>query len=346
MVEYEIMGKNAQVFAWLSSSVQSSWKKIPYVIRSGNLWVIGDNPLSTVHERDRYLVFADLLHDILGEPHEEDHRALVRVEDVHPLRNPRTLREIADFLSEQNIPFTVAVIPIYREKKKGGWTELRMSERKDFLAALRYMEGKGGSLLMHGLTHQNDVFLQVERGVTAVDYEFFNAEDIHPLPNEEPEEIVSRIREGQEEFRKAGLTPLGWETPHYSASPLAYYIFGREWQLTVQRLLLTERAHGMVAEQQQFFPYIIERDIFGQRIMPENLGYIKHLPTGGFSIDEIISNAQANLVVRDGWATFYWHPFYWEEGIKKPLQEVIYELQRMGYRFVDLRDFYSTLPGP
>jgi uncharacterized protein YdaL len=40
----------------------------PYITRSGNFWYVADLPFSFIGPRDRYLVFADLLHDMLGIP--------------------------------------------------------------------------------------------------------------------------------------------------------------------------------------------------------------------------------------------------------------------------------------
>ena len=55
---------------------------LPYVVRSGNFWYVADLPFSFIGPRDRYLVFTDLLHDMLGIQHAESHKALIRLEDV------------------------------------------------------------------------------------------------------------------------------------------------------------------------------------------------------------------------------------------------------------------------
>jgi len=57
---------------------------------------IADSPFASATENDRYLLFADMLHDILHEQHEESHSALIRIEDVDPLQSPDQLRDIAD----------------------------------------------------------------------------------------------------------------------------------------------------------------------------------------------------------------------------------------------------------
>lgn len=79
--------------------------QVPYIIRSANLWFVADNPFSCVTISDRYLIFADLLHDILGIKHNERHRALVRIEDVHGLASPEKLCQIADFLHSEGGSF-------------------------------------------------------------------------------------------------------------------------------------------------------------------------------------------------------------------------------------------------
>jgi uncharacterized protein YdaL len=91
-------------------------KEAPYIIKSKHLMYIADSPFASATENDRYLLFADMLHDILGEQHEESHSALIRIEDVDPLENPDKLRDIADILSARDIPFLVGVIPFYVDR--------------------------------------------------------------------------------------------------------------------------------------------------------------------------------------------------------------------------------------
>src|SRR5690606_16338677 len=52
----------------------------PYVLQSGNFWFVADLPLNNIAPTDRYVVFSDLLHDMLGIDHTEGRRAMVRLE--------------------------------------------------------------------------------------------------------------------------------------------------------------------------------------------------------------------------------------------------------------------------
>src|ERR1041385_8607794 len=94
-------------------------KEEPYIVRSDNFIYIGDSPFASATETDRYVLFADMLHDILGEPHEEIHRALIRIEDVDLFENPDKLRDIADVLYYRHIPFLVGFIPYFVDPEAG-----------------------------------------------------------------------------------------------------------------------------------------------------------------------------------------------------------------------------------
>ncbi|MDP2362261.1 MAG: hypothetical protein Q8M94_00675, partial [Ignavibacteria bacterium] len=84
----------------IATAISSKKKKeVPYIIKSKNLVYIADSPFAYANSTDRYLFFADYLHEILNEPHEESHTAIVRIEDVTPLDDPDKIRDITDYLS-------------------------------------------------------------------------------------------------------------------------------------------------------------------------------------------------------------------------------------------------------
>jgi len=109
----------------------SSKKKIksPHIIKLNNFYYIADSPFASATESDRYLLFADMLHDIIGEQHEESHSAILRIEDIGPLDNPSALRDIADILAKREIPFLFSVYPFYVDPSEG----IRVSLIKIFL---------------------------------------------------------------------------------------------------------------------------------------------------------------------------------------------------------------------
>jgi peptidoglycan/xylan/chitin deacetylase (PgdA/CDA1 family) len=92
----------------------------------------------------------------------------------------------------------------------------------------------------------------------------------------------------------------------------------------------------------QFFPFEIYRDVYGQAVLPENLGFVDYLgsPDGVNPIDVMLANAKRNRVLRDNWASFYFHPFFMQRpGAAADLDRLLKGLQALGYEFVDLERF-------
>lgn len=374
----------AQAVAMIEDSAGSGWP-IPYITRSGNFWYVGDIPFSYISEEDRYMVFADVLFDILGVNHPETRRALIRIEDVDPTADPADLRRVADLLSSQGVPFGVGVIPMFRDPlgayNGGAAQSLNMSASKEVIAALKYMQSKGGELFMHGTTHQYDKTANPYNAVTGDDFEFFRVTEnpdhtltyVGPVPGDSASWCSGVVSKGQKELSRSGLSVVGFEAPHYAASATDYKVFSRKFSLTWHRALYFESqpvtsrtasggspattskvkksgdslqptASGSTAPPPplnfggQFFPYVVTKDIYGQKILPENLGNIEPerwpdpvlgpFPTR-FPAD-IIRAANANLVVRDAWASFFFHPFL----PINYLADTIAGIQSAGYTFV------------
>ncbi len=82
----------------------------------------------------------------------------------------------------------------------------------------------------------------------------------------------------------------------------------------------------------QLFPFAV-RDVYGARVVPENLGNIEPEVFHQFPVrfpSDILRDAERNLVVRDGFASFYFHPF-WDIAY---LKQTVEGIQALGYTFV------------
>ena len=306
----------------LANAVAPAHLVSPYAIHSGNLYVFGDSPFSYVSTTDRYIFFAEKLHDILGQEHKEFHPALIRIEDVDPTEDPNSIRKIADLLHGEGVPFLVAVVPLYVDP--GNNVRIALSDKPDMVDALRYAEQHGGTIVMHGVTHQY-------HGVTTNDYEFWDGAANKPITNDNAAYVQQKLEIGVQELMRNGIYPVAWETPHYGASEIDYAAIGKVFSTVVeQRMLMNDLNYS------QFFPYEIKKDMFGEKIIPENLGYV---PLGSNqeeeqAVKDIIEGARINLYVRDGYATAFFHPFMPIHLLK----EIVEGIKGLGYTFVSLRD--------
>ena len=355
---------------------------LPYIVRGRNLWYVADLPFAYTSEEDRYLVFCDLLHDILGLDHPPSRRAIMRIEDVNPTTSPDEMRAIADYLHSQGVPFAVSVVPRYVDPfgfyNRGLPEYLPMSQAPEFLSALDYMVSRGGVIVLHGYTHQHDSTLNPYTGVTGDDFEFQRVvmdgsgalTYLGPVPGDSEAWAASRVASARHELRACGFTEVAWETPHYAASAADYRAFASLFPATIQRVIYFPTHTPPAAETRaspyaressgqylsgfglpspgpaaapsspsrfagQFFPYIIHQDIYGQKVLPENLGNVEPDPWQGFPLrlpDDILRAAEKNLVIRDAWASVYFHPFYDLDY----LRQIVTGLKGFGYTFVPL----------
>ncbi len=302
----------------------------PYAIHSDNLYLFGDSPFAYMGPTDRYLFFAEKLHDILHQEHDEFHAALIRIEDVHPLEDPNSIRNISDLLYSEGVPFLIAVVPFYVDPSDN--ERVALSDKPDMVDALRYAEAHGATIVMHGDTHQY-------HGVTASDFEFWDEAGNRPILDDNAGYVQQKLETGIEELMRNGIYPLAWETPHYGASAIDYAAIAKVFSTVVeQRILMNDLDYS------QFFPYVIKQDMYGEKIIPENLGYV---PLGTpkeeeQAVQDILEAAKENLYVRDGYATAFVHPFM----PLNLLKQIVEGIRGLGYTYVDLRDGNNTVTLP
>jgi len=352
----------ASVMAWACRP--GTYECIPYAIRGGNLWYIADTPFSFLAEEDRYVVFCDLLHDILGLDHAESHRALVRLEDIDPRTSPASLRGLVETLRAEEVPFLLSVIPVHADPLgyyNGGVPRtLTLRQTPELVDVLKQAVAAGGQVVLHGYTHQYAAVPNPYNGLSGDDFEFFRVtldgagglERFAPVPEDSYRWAQTRALTAVRELKRAGFGLAAWSTPHYAASAIDYVAFADLFPLTLQRAIYfadSGNVTGVTGRGRdwrerfpsgprfggQFFPYVIQTDIYGQKIVPENLGNVD-LPvlngTSTRSPSDLVRIAQKNLVVRDGWASGFFHPFL-DPAL---LQELVRGIKNEGYTFVPL----------
>ncbi|MFC3576291.1 polysaccharide deacetylase family protein [Streptomyces yaanensis] len=321
-----------------------------WAIRSANLTYMGEIPFAYVSESDRVIVLEDLLFDALAPATTERHRAVVRLEDISPDSDPAELRSMADYLYAQNIPYGINVIPVYTDPNgtynNGVPETVTLAQRPQVVSALKYMLARGAVLMDHGYTHQYGNVANPYNGVTGDDFEFYRAHVdtannvVHDGPVAEDSTLWAqgRVTSALALFTAAGLPkPALWTTPHYAGSAADYKVFSSNFSARLERSLyfagtLTGASSDPNRFIGQFFPYVV-KDVYGTKVLPENIGnyepeaYNNHparLPA------DLIASAKANLAVRDGFAGFFYHPYY----ALQPLKDTIDGIKALGYTFV------------
>ncbi len=320
----------------------------PYATQSGNFWFVADLPLTFTSPRDRYLVFADLLHDMLGIHHEEKHQAMIRLEDIDAKVDPQAFTQVVNYLHSKGVPFSMATIVRYKDpfgaQNNGVAQDIPLAKATNLRLALDYGLARGGEILQHGYTHQYETRINNVSGASGIDYEFWDAVNHAPLPGDSLEWALGRVNAGLRELLDLGYRPVAWETPHYHGSPSTLRAVAQVHQSAYQRHTYYTSEHPNLApgiggdfELWQFFPYVIERDHFGLRVLPENLGNLQYFQ---FGVDEeltsadILRNARYAKAVRDGFASFFFHPFLLVDTNNRGMEDlvrIVEGLTEMGY---------------
>lgn len=313
----------SRVLAWAEDG---DGRRLPYAVRGSNLWAFADSPFAYAREGGRWLVFSDLLHDILGQDHERSRRVLLRIEDITPQSDPAAIRRIADYLAGEAVPFQLALVPIYVDP--AAQQEEFLSEKPELTAALRYAVTKGGAVVMHGVSHQY-------RGASTDDVEFWDVIAGTPLASMSEDWLRRRIEAGIGECCRSGLYPLAWETPHYAAGQRDYRVISGFFDTFHDRPMVAD-----IADSQLLAPYRVTLPDTGVQVIPENLGYLS-LENRGRDAAAMLRNLDGMGAVRDGLAAFFFHPFLPLED----LQQLVRAVKARDWTFVSLREFPCNVRG-
>ncbi len=352
LVNVNILDENkTTVWATAYSTLDSSVPVKPYITSGGNFWFIGDVPYFYMSEEDRYLAFADLLHDMLGVQHEESHKALMRLEDVSAMTDENDLRSILDYMDSQNVPFSIATIAEYEDpygiENEGVPTSYKLNETPVGYLLKDYYDQGLIEIVQHGATHQLFTLLNPYNGLTGDDFEFMRVVEIDIYspyiytrldPEYGGEWALNRMLGAKAIINNLGMQAFAWEAPHYMAGPDHYKAIQTLYQVQYARLLyyLDEDSIDPVQRNSyigQFYPYVIKRDIYGYYIIPENIHNIEDQPNYGYrvlTVSDLLNFATKMRVVRDGIASFYYHPYLGT----KDLSKLVPGIKNLGFTFV------------
>lgn len=403
----ELLPTDLSKFEMVAEARHSGTKEvIPYIVRSKNRFFVADVPLAYIHEADRYLVFADVLFDILGaQPRHNGKYAFVRVEDIHPVSNLGFLYGLINVLKEEKVPINISLIPIfydphYRYGRADNEEFVPMERKKSFMTFIDEMKAANANFIMHGITHQYQKHVNPFNGASGEDFEFWDAVKNAPIAEDSVDYVLNRFEDGWYSMRKAGVSTRMWLTPHYQASPLDYIIFGKIFPWNVGRVIYynhkatglkdsllkpdpltgddarlfygTNSPDGKSLREEyfkdlqvqyladkwsgQFFPYEIYGDVHGQRLIPECLGnpqnYLTEQVLRTRSAKQIIEDAKRNRVLRDVWASFFFHTYLLDipgndgrghqPGDPREIRYLVQEIKKLGYTFIEINKFLDA----
>lgn len=300
---------------------------------------------------DKVILFGEMLHDVFGVNHDEEHPAYIRLEDIHPFVEVSNVKEIADVLKEKDIPYMVAVIPVYTDPKTG--KTFHFSDSPKLLKQLKQMQKDGASIILHGYTHQ---FRQSETGEG---FEFWDVESNTPiyagadddavlkeesdfnskeeykvyldeLKAFETNYIEDRLTQGIDELVNVGLYPLAFEAPHYTMSQNGYKVASNFFSTYSGQIQLSDEDWEIMERT----PYVSAPSFLGgMELLPETVGYMK--PDNKDNIPNLKKEIENMAQTKDSVIAGFYHPYLGVEGFK----EMINEMEKQpNMKWIDLKE--------
>ncbi len=321
-----------------------------------------------VHHDDRYYVatdtllspfsvyFSQVLNTMFDAETNKETPAYIRLEDVHPLVDPESLMAIAEELKERDIPYMIAVIPVYTDPETG--KEYRFEDMPEVLKVLKYMQENGGSVVLHGYTHQ---FRQSETGEG---FEFWDVENEMPIYHGPDEEVVNlseddferreayetymeenrhferayiedRLTKGVQELANYGIFPLSFEAPHYTMSQNGYAVTSEFFSTYVGQAQLSDEEWEIM----NTTPYASKPDFLnGMLLLPETIGFVQ--PELDDPVANMMESAELYQVTDGGVIGSFYHPYLGEEGFI----ELMDEMEKIAnIEWIDLKEMDNTV---
>lgn len=298
------------------SSMSDGYNTYPFVLREKNLfyiseYYIGDN-----------FIFEDTLNDFYGIESYREGEVFVSIEDVHSFSNTKKLMEIADYLYSQNIPFIISLTPAVVDNETGNLNTL--DSNPEFIKTIKYMQQKGGSVILHGYTHQLG-----EEEISGEGYEFWDIKNNKPIQNIDTY-VKNRILSGLRRCVENDIYPLGFKAPQYAMDSAGYKEIKKYFSTYAGKYQNSD--DNFVTST---FPYIIKDSSLFNVFIPENMGYIDKKDK--FSVEEVKSNYNKLKIVRGYTGGFLYNS---QLGLDK-LKEIIEFLQDNDAKFLDLKSNYN-----
>lgn len=323
-------------------------KSYPVLVRNGDTYYFA---LSFIGN-DMYNFLSEALFQFFGRTPPDRHMAYIRLEDIHPASEPELVEAIGNYLADRGIPFILVVIPVYTNPET--FEQIHLHQRPKLVSVLRELQRRGGSIVLHGYSHQ------YRSSETGEGFEFWDVENNTPIyfpadvqrrvqSREEYESdaeyenyidglkkfernyITTRIEMGLKELNELGLTPLAFEAPHYTMSQQGYAITAEYFDFILGQVQLSDEDWEFMLAS----PYIAQPSFLnGLVLLPEQVGYYNlESPT---PLEDMITGIERMRAIQGSVIGMFYHPYLGVDYLKPVIEhlETIPNLEWMDLKHI------------
>ena len=118
-------------------------EQIPFILKKGRLSYIA----STSFGVEQKYALSRSLYTLLDQEPPTTHQAYIRLEEITPLTEPQLVKEVGS-LADRDIPFYMAITPVYVNPKTGDQTYFE--QNKELVQVIKSLQHRGGMIVAHG----------------------------------------------------------------------------------------------------------------------------------------------------------------------------------------------------
>ena len=288
----------------------------PYIIQNKNLFYISKIDLNSI----LYYIFSDSLNDIFDIRTYSQGQIFFKLNYVQPFTDKKKLKNIADYFYSKSIPFMIDLIPAYRDEKSN--KTVTISDDKEFIEVLKYIQDKGGSIVLNGYTHQYKT-----ESTSKENFEFWNKKDNTEIEEDIDVYIKNRILSGLRLCIENEIYPLAFQAPNDAINSNGYKEIKKYFSTYVGSHQDSDNLYG-----KKIYPYIIKNSNDFNKLIPENLGCINEKEK--FYIEKLEENIDRLSIVR-GYSLGI--SFYSDLSIDY-LDKIVDKINENDINFIDLKD--------
>ncbi|GKV66525.1 MULTISPECIES: DUF2334 domain-containing protein [unclassified Sporosarcina] len=265
-------------------------RELPLIVKKKNVSYVATSAFGT----EEKFALSRSLYSLLDVPPPVSHPSYIRLEDISPISDPKLVSETGNYLADRNIPFFMAIIPVYVNSETG--EQIPLSSNKELVNVLIDLQARGGMVIAHGYTHS------YRFDETGEGFEFWDVQLNQPITTERNDELPLPIRarnafssdmdyqsyqneilqietnyiqykhtKSIEDLTNIGLYPVAFEAPHYTMSSNGYKVTSDYFSSIFGQIQLSD-VNWSVMDAPLFIskPAILS----GMTLYPETIGYI------------------------------------------------------------------------
>lgn len=242
----------------IKATLSDGFYEYPFIIESKNLTYISRVDIN----EPLFYIFADYLSTFLYKKYYSEDKILISIEDVHIFSDYQNLKDLTDILYSHNIEFTIGFIPYVRQETSRHITSF--TESKQFIETLKYMQEKGGSIVLHTYVHNiTEDEIRISRENTKA------LESIEGYFNKAVKDCVEN-----------GLFPIGYSASHA-------YLEKEERDLT-KKIFSSSYGQVFINEGNYIvYPFELYDTKNFNQFFPINLGYVQSSEENKFGMIDL-----------------------------------------------------------